>query len=311
MMAHIPRLSGEEWQNWANKLLTYHYGPMEYQKVQDNDRGDAGIEGFTISDGHAYQAYGCEEPLSTGERYEKQRDKITRDIKKFIDNRSVLEKIFGTVKITRWALFVPYWDSKEIVVHASKKTNEVIEAKLPYVSDGFRVMVCHEEDFSIAKNMVVSASTNALKFSTDRATHEQISQWASSNDSLSATLDDKIRRLPTISSDQARHAFRDKVLKWHLEGQAILEALRKYPDVYEKVIEAKSHRENYLVLSAISGRTPQSILVSSIEEIKETIKQEVSELHSLSAESLAYEAVADWLLRCPLDFPEALPNGQQ
>lgn len=77
MSAHIPRLSGEEWQDWANKLLTCHYGPTEYQRVPDNDRGDAGIEGFTLSNGHAYQAYGCEEPLSTSERHAKQRDKMT------------------------------------------------------------------------------------------------------------------------------------------------------------------------------------------------------------------------------------------
>src|SRR5437588_2907309 len=140
--SQIPRLCGEEWQNWANKLLTCHYGPTNYQKVPDNDRGDSGIEGFTITEGHAYQAYGCEgEPLKTADRYEKHRDKVTEDINKFIQNQAILSKIFGLVKITRWVLFVPYFDSKEIVIHASKKTTEVLDAKLPYVSDTFRVSV--------------------------------------------------------------------------------------------------------------------------------------------------------------------------
>lgn len=310
MTAHIPRLSGEEWQNWANKLLTRHYGPTDYQKVPDNDRGDAGIEGFTISQGYAYQAYGCEgEPLKTTDRYENQRNKMTEDIGKFIKNFKVLQKIFGTVRVTRWALFVPYYDSKEIVAHASKKTAEVIDARLPYVADEFRVIICHEEDFLIERDQLINAGSRAIQLNTDAATPDQVTKWVSSNDGLASTLEDKLRRLPTLRNDGERRSFHDKVLKWYLEGQAILEALRKYPDVYEKVLKAKSHRENFLVMATVTGGTPQEILTSSIQGLLETLQQEVRELHSFSAESLAHEAVADWLLRCPLDFPEVLHNA--
>jgi hypothetical protein len=303
--AQIPRLCGEDWQNWANKLLTCHYGPTNYQKVPDNDRGDSGIEGFTISEGHAYQAYGCEgEPLRTADRYEKHRDKVTADITKFITNHAILQKVFGTVKITRWVLFVPYYDSKEIVIHASKKTTEVLDAKLPYVADTFRVSVCHEEDFLIERDMLISAGTSSLEVAAPAATPEQVTQWVSSNVGLASTLEDKLRRLPTLRTDAARTLFHDRVLKWYLEGQAILEALRMYPDVFEKVVKAKSHRENFLVMAAVTGSTAQEILTSSIQGLRETLQKEVKELHSFSAESLAHEAVADWLLRCPLDFPE-------
>lgn len=61
-MDELP-LSGNDWQEWVDKLLQRHYGPGEYQKVPDKDKGDAGIEGFTVNSGHAYQAYGPEEPL--------------------------------------------------------------------------------------------------------------------------------------------------------------------------------------------------------------------------------------------------------
>ena len=96
MAAGPVRLSGEEWQGWANQLLTQRYGPAEYQKVPDNMRGDAGIEGFTLNAGHAYQAYGCEEPISAAERYEKQRDKMTRDINKFVANHINPQRTFRT-----------------------------------------------------------------------------------------------------------------------------------------------------------------------------------------------------------------------
>jgi hypothetical protein len=308
-MTHIPRLSGEEWQRWANQLLIRHYGPTEYQRVPDNDKGDAGIEGFTVSDGRAYQAYGCEEPVSTTDRYEKQRAKMTTDIGKFINNRSILERIFGAVKITRWVLFVPYYDSKQIVVHASNKTAEVFAARLTYVAESFRVMVCQEDDFCIERDQLINAGTKTLQVNVDPATTEQVTNWVSCHDGLSATLDEKLRKLPTIRNDEHRWQFHQKVLKWYLEGQSILDVLRKYPDVYGRVLKAKSHRENFLVMATINGSTPQEILSSSIEGLRETLQKEVRELHSFSAESLAHEAIADWLLRCPLDFPEVRQNA--
>lgn len=308
-MTHIPRLSGEEWQRWANQLLIRHYGPTEYQRVQDNDKGDAGIEGFTVSGGHAYQAYGCEEPVSTTDRYEKQRAKMTTDIGKFINNRSILERMFGAVKITRWVLFVPYCDSKQIVVHASNKTAEVLAARLTYVAESFHVMVCQEDDFCIERDQLINAGTKTLQVNVDPATTEQVTNWVSCNDGLAATLDEKLRKLPTIRNDEHRWQFHQKVLQWYLEGQSILDALRKYPDVYGRVLKAKSHRENFLVMATINGSTPQEILSSSIDGLRETLQREVRELHSFSAESLAHEAIADWLLRCPLDFPEVRQNA--
>jgi hypothetical protein len=309
VISHIPRLSGEDWQNWANKLLACHYGPTEYQTVPDNDKGDAGIEGFTVSGGHVYQAYGCEEPLSTTERFEKQRDKMTRDIGKFIKNRNLLVKIFGSVKITRWVLFVPHYDSKELVVHASKKTDEVFAEQLPYIAESFRVMVCQEDDFPIERDQLISAGTKALHVNHDSATPEQVIEWESSNIGLAKILDDKLRKLPTIRNNEERQRFREKVLQWYLDGQVILEILRRYPDVFEKVSKAKSHRENFLEMAAVSGISPQEVLTSSIQKLQETLQEQVRGLHSISAESLAYGAVADWLLRCPLDFPELSQNA--
>jgi hypothetical protein len=307
--AYVPRLSGEEWQRWANKLLTRRYGPTEYQTVPDNDRGDAGIEGFTISEGHCYQAFGCDEPIGTGARYQAQRRKMTTDIGKFIANRATLVRIFGTTRITRWVLLVPYFDSKEIVVHASTKTAEVLGASLSYVGEGFRVMVCQEEDFSVERDQLLSANEMTLSVTVEPSTAEAVAEWAATNDRLAGTLLEKIERLPTIPNDLGRQQFHASVLKWYLEGQSILDALRQYPEIFEKVLRAKAHRENLLVMATVSGKSPQEILTTSIQQLYEALRLEVRELHSFSAENLAHEGVADWLLRCPLDFPERDDDG--
>jgi len=295
---------GEDWQNWANKILAVHYGPTEYQQIPDHDRGDAGLEGFTRGDGHAYQAYGCEEPISTADRYEKQRNKMTKDIRKFIDNQQMLTRLFGTVLITRWALLVPHCDSKEIVAHAATKTNEVKAAGLPYIADSFQVCVCQQADFSVAECQLLNSAQRQLQISAESPTTQQIAEWNEANRGPSQLLSDKLIRLPTLLSDDARQKFHSQVLDWFLKGQEILDGLRAYPDTYAKVKSAKSHRESFLVTGMISGLSPQEHFMRSLNDLRESLEEEVRELHRFSSESLAYEAVADWLLRCPLDFPE-------
>jgi hypothetical protein len=300
--ASVSHLSGKEWQLWANKLLMKHYGPAEYQPVPDHDRGDAGIEGFTVTSGHCYQAYGCVEPISTRARYIKQRDKITTDVAKFIANRPVFVRTFGPTVITRWVLFVPYADSKEIIVHASTKTAEVLSEHLPYVGEGFRVMVLQEQDFAAERDQLLSLPQTTLDFVVQPTTEEAIAAWAETNDRLAATLFEKIQRLPTLRNSTARQHFHQEVLKWYIEGQSILDALREYPETYKKVIQTKAHRENFLVVTTISGRSPQAILTTAINQLYADLKERVSEVGPYSAEQLAHEGVAGWLLRCPLDY---------
>tara|TARA_R110002111_G_scaffold164386_3_gene230574 strand:+ start:27705 stop:28634 length:930 start_codon:yes stop_codon:yes gene_type:complete len=305
----IERLQGDAWQEWGNQLLTQHYGPAEYQRIPERHKGDAGIEGFTITQGHVYQQYGCEEPLSTQQRYEKQRDKMTRDVKKLIDNNEILSRIFGTTKITRWVLFVPFCDSKELVAHAATKTDEVKIANLSYVALDFRVMVADEEDFKTERAILLSVTDAALHISVESATPEAVAGWAADNDELVEVLDGKIAKLPLLTSTQQRFGFRNQVLKWYMEGQEMLSVLRKYPTTFERVIKAKSHRENYLASLTLNAATPADQFKAALEQLLETYREQVKEMSNLSAEALAHEAVADWLIRCPLDFSETGTDG--
>lgn len=304
MSAYIARPSGDDWQNWANQLLNCYYGPADYQIVPDNDKGDAGIEGFAVSHGHAYQAYGCEEPLTTKARFVKQRTKMTDDITKFIENKAALSKIFGTVKITRWVLFVPYFDSKDIVAHAATKTAEVIDADLPYVDKSFRVKVSQEDDFAVERDKLLNAASEKLKIQPQPASAGELQDWSANNSALVTTLDSKLKKLPTLPTDEARKRFRNQVLQWYVDGQGVLERLREYPEIYERVLETKLHREGFLAISSVLGNNSTTSLKSALDELKSDFQNEVKALHAFSAETLSYEALSDWLLRCPLDFPE-------
>jgi len=164
MTAATARLIGTEWEAWANRLLAHHFGPENYQRVPSKHKGDAGIEGYCISERLVFQCYGCEEPIGVKERYDKQRDKMTDDIGKFIKNHVVLNGIFKPLKMRRWILFVPTFDSKEIAAHAATKTQEVIEANL---SDTIRSF--QEELRSEVKEL--------HSFNVQNLAHEAVADW--------------------------------------------------------------------------------------------------------------------------------------
>ena len=302
------RLVGTEWEDWANRLLTHHYGPTDYQRVPSKDRGDAGIEGYSINTRTAFQCYGCEEPIGVSERYQKQRDKMTEDIGKFIKNKATLQGIFKPLQMSRWVLFVPIFDSKDIATHAAKKTQEVIDADLPYVASDFRVVVVQESSYSQARDQLLSTTPSGLKFVKPVVSEDAINVWSSSNDGLVGVLQDKLSKLPSVKTDEKRDQLVLQVLKWYLIGQELMRSLREYPEVYEKVIATKSHREDFLSFSCLDGDASKGNLTQTIKSFEDELRQEVAELHSSSAECLAVEAVADWLMRCPLSFPEVV-NG--
>lgn len=312
-MDQSPRLSGDEWQRWANQLLHRHYGAGHYQEVPDTDRGDAGIEGFSLTDGHVYQAYGPEGPLSVADEYAKLRIKLTEDIRKFIDNRQLLGRLFGSLRMTRWILFVPSFRSKDIVAHATMKAAEVVAAALPYVHDSdFKVVVLPEEAFSAERDDLLNHAITTIDVDTPPVAPDVIQAWAdhNANDTLVDTLDTKLRKLPTLRNDGERAAFRNRMIQHFLDGQNAYEDLRQYPEVWAIVRKAKSTQERYVGTQAMSSsETPGQILQIAITTLKEKVRVAARALADGPIDAIAFEAVADWLMRCPLDFPEGSSNG--
>lgn len=183
-----------------------------------------------------------------------------------------------------------------------KKTSEVITANLPYVTNDFRVMICQEEDFSIEGKQLLDANIRQLKIDVDE-TNTNATDWATTNSRLSMTLMGKLTRIPNLKNEDSRQKFHRAVLNWYLGGQSILDALREYPEIYDKVISTAAHQENFLAMNCVSESAPGEILTSTVDTLKKEFDEQVRELHTCNARSLAYGTIADWLLRCPLDFP--------
>lgn len=298
------RDSPEEWQERIILLLKRRYGATGFQEIPDRDRGDYGLEGFA-RDGSAYQCYAAEEPLSTKDLYNKQRIKINKDLNTFKDKQTDLLKIFGPTKISCWILLVPRWESKDLLKYAEKKATEIRNANLPCVADDFYVHIATEENFAVERRLLLDVGLANIQVDPDEFETATGEDWSEENDGLVKTLDRKIEILNPGLDKNEKLQLRGKFIRHYIEGQNVLEKLHsKYSDLYVAVKRLKTNRKKFLETSSrIPTGTSADTFNRALSEFKNELTDEVKGLSNNTIETLSYEAVSDWLLRCPLDFP--------
>ena len=302
-----PRIwQGTEWEQYIQRLLKNHHGHGNYLEMPAKHGGDFGLEGFSIEEGYAYQCYAAMEPISTKERYEKQRDKINDDINKFIANESKLKQVFGATSIQRWFLVVPIYDSSQLALYISKKTQNVLDKKLSYVSESFRIMVITDQYFETEINNLKTAGifdispidiTSKDTSYLDIPTEEQ-------NSNLVHNLDKKINKLENLVTQEERNKFQKDMLDKYLKGQNQLNLFfEKLPEIHAKLKNCKNAYEYALeARSSLNNKPSSEYLVQTFTEYSDKLSKTIPNLDILSIQILSWEAITDWLTRCPLDF---------
>ena len=294
-----------DWEDWVNSLLMARYPLGDYQRVPDTHGGDSGIEGFSC-DGCAYQAYSPTEPLSVKARYEAHRDKITGDIEKFIRNRDDLSAILGQVKIRRWLLVVPRHDSAKLVAHGEKKAEQVRAASLDYVeSNDFRVAVVTDDYFQRERALLGAAAAIEIHIPTPELDSSEEDLLSAGGPSFLVNLREKTARIPTLDDPNRAEEFKATIMANYVRGQVVLDRLsRDFPEVFEVIIQEKSARSRQLEIeSLLATGDGRERVTAEIQSMKETIQSRFPNISAETQTSLAMEALSDWLLTCPLDFP--------
>jgi hypothetical protein len=116
--------------------------------------GDFGLEGFTTTTGCGFQCYCPNELYGDKELHEKQRNKITTDLK----------KLLGTTKLRRWYLVTPTIARNELVKHARTKEADVRGWNLSILAPDFEVLVHDGENYAAEIQELQMAFGKALDF---------------------------------------------------------------------------------------------------------------------------------------------------
>ncbi|MBF0175102.1 MAG: hypothetical protein HQL83_16945 [Magnetococcales bacterium] len=104
--------TGDGWEKIATALIGQRHGPLNIQTIPAATQGDAGLDAVCRSEGIVYQFYSVQ---SVHGFYEGQRDKLTRDINKFINNKDKIKNLLGECKIKRWVLMAPVCNDRRLI----------------------------------------------------------------------------------------------------------------------------------------------------------------------------------------------------
>lgn len=136
----IGDFDGDSWEELCQICFQLKYENEGYQEITAHSNGDLGIEGYTRT-GKVFQCYCPDAEYNANNLYEKQRDKINKDLNKLIKNKEELKKYLGNSKIKKWYFITPYYLKKDIVKYCVLKAEQMRKLKLDILDPEFDVLI--------------------------------------------------------------------------------------------------------------------------------------------------------------------------
>lgn len=298
-LSGFEQLSGDEWQDLCLRVLREHHPAPELVEVPDDDRGDAGLEAFSLS-GCAYQCYAPEgEPLTMAQRYNKQRDKMTADVAKFIANSAKIASLLPAgLAISRWVLLVPHVNSRKLIEHARTLTDRVRAAGLSYAAMDIVVVALTLDSFQGAMVAVVSRQLSKLHLPPLDAV-----DYSDIDDALIAKMNDKLALTAQYADEGKRSRIINRLLESYVSG---LSHRAHVSDYYSELGDRLEHDladlEDRLAMQYALSETVPDRRLNKVLTDTEAVVDTVLNTHAPHSRVIAEGQVADWLMRCPLDF---------
>lgn len=296
---------GNSWEAFCQLCFKLKYEKEGYQELPAW-QGDLGIEGYTRN-GIVFQCYCPDENYNPDVLYSKQRDKITKDLGKLISNQKELKKYLGTNKIEKWIFVTPQYQNKELIRHCSDKADEYRKLNLDILSPNFDILV-HDLDFFIEQiPLVLDGKGKKVDINHNDETSEKTLSWKSSEIDLVDNANRKnSHRIPTAiqNRDMKIEKLTQITISNFLNGNITIEKLQqKFPDDYERLLRVITQFEKKVEELCLTNSSNSNELYGNIEkELKERIKNTFTYLNDTTIDKLTGQVLADWILRCPIDF---------
>ncbi|WDZ97343.1 hypothetical protein Herbaro_06015 [Herbaspirillum sp. WKF16] len=297
---------GTSWENLCQLVFKRKYGADGYQHIQVSP-GDYGLEGYTSKTGYGFQCYCPEKQYSRKELYEKQRQKITDDINKLINNKDDLLALLGTTKVVNWVFVTPDLASNALLRHARVKEKLVRDACLPHVDPDFRILLHDAEHYLLEIRQVQSAQGQALDLF---SSPPRLDELTGPPEEYEANVRRKciVRLEPKKSSptyERLVSVLTGNTLRSFMETEKFLHEIeRSAPVVHGRLIALVREYENTVLEKAITWTGSAEELTSLVQNglISRIVNDLKPEFNETNASQVARHIVARWLAVCSLDY---------
>ncbi|NEZ93433.1 hypothetical protein EXM69_16120 [Clostridium botulinum] len=301
---------GDKWEKIIDDCYRLRHQCDGYTKIHANFGGDAGIEGY-IHIGIAYQCYCPEKQYTDNELWEKQRDKINKDINKLISNGDRL-KAFGVENIKEWHFVTPEHRDSRLVTYSVKKAKEILEAKknnnLDYIDDKFKILIKTGNDFidEIRKLNCLGK----LKFNIS-LNNTREPDWSKCSSEKVQNIERKLKAIINPDKDETRLKLYNKMVQfiggYYIHGLEVLDEIKKSDIMsYEKIYELNNMYKKeveYRCTMNMDSSTNNVLFNTIKEEFHKELKSELGELYDdPSIYELTWDLLSSWIADCPMDF---------
>ncbi|WP_338587670.1 hypothetical protein QIT93_05105 [Clostridium baratii] len=298
------KLDGDLWEEICNYCYKQRYQEFHLTLIPAEYKGDGGIEGFT-KHGVVYQCYCPERNYSDDKLYEKQRDKVTKDIKKLLKNGKILKGI-GVGIVKEWHFVTPYYKDKRILEHCHKKEEEVLEEakknNLDHISSDFKIYIkdCNEFVNEIFRYVKINSDLK-LSFELKESQKVDLSKCPSEQ---RENIVRKVKNIDSSGREVICNKMADKFTKEYLEWVMLKDIInKKSPELYERIIRIEEAYKKDIEWKCLIGENNSKTFKEIMDEFEKLLVSELGEIVDIaSLIQMKVEIISTWLADCPLEF---------
>ena len=297
---------GAGWEALCQQVFKKKFAKEGYQPIPASP-GDFGLEGFTMLTGLGFQCYCPDKHYTRQELYEKQRDKITKDLGKLKENEVELERRFGTTKLSDWYFVTPEVNKNSLLAHARAKETEVRGWNLRILQPNFRVHLHDADHYFVEIREILSAAGVALDFGMNPPILPALKEQKEVYE------DNVLRKCKArLESKQSspRYDFlvnqiNQQTLESFLESEASFRRIQESaPTLYFKLVRLINEFEKFVVdTNATWGGSADELTTTVRDKLTQRLVHDLSpQLDETSASQISRHMVARWLAICELDY---------
>lgn len=288
------------------------YQGQHYVAIPAVHKGDAGIEGYTKT-GIVHQCYCPERDYSDNELYDHQRDKLSADIKKLLENASRMQ-LLGIPVIHEWHFNIPEYKDSRILAHATAKQAEVLSKKsknpsaCSHIADDFQIIIKIAEDLApeISNILRTTITNSRLNLAVQ---HSSSPDWSQCDSAKIENIRRKIKAVMHVDddSDPALNKVIGLYVDYYISGMENMANLRiSFPEIYEDLYRLEQSFKNEVSIKTLMNTDHsmnQSVFTTILTDFGEKLEKEFSTIfNQASIAEIKQDLIASWLADCSMEF---------